>query len=71
MAKKSKAAPPAKVKVAILDEKDVFQGVTEIDPGQVTELHVLLPDGCDLPTGKYCWDRAMGAFMPNYTREDK
>jgi hypothetical protein len=44
------------VQVANLDADKVFQGVVDIPRADVTDAHVLLPRGCDLPPGKYRWD---------------
>jgi len=55
---------PAAVTVARLDAAGVYLGTEEIRADQVTDGHVPLPDGCDLPPGKYGWDRAKRAFVP-------
>lgn len=68
MAKKKTAAPPVMVQVARLDPDGVYLGAEEIEQGAVTAGHVVLPDGCDLPPGKYYWDDGLRAFMPLHTR---
>jgi len=52
------------VAVARLDADGVYHGTDEIPDDQVTDDHVLLPDGCDLPLGKYAWDRDKASFVP-------
>lgn len=56
--------PPAAVTVARLDAAGVYLGTEQIPADQVTADHVQLPDGCDLPPGKYGWDRDKRAFVP-------
>lgn len=56
------------VQVARLDADGVYQGIDLIEQGAVTQQHVLLPDGCDLPPGKYYWDEGLRAFMPGHTK---
>ena len=53
-----------KIIVAKLDADGIYHGMDAIPADQVTADHVCLPDGCDLPHGKYFWDRAQGSFMP-------
>lgn len=66
-----KASPlSTKVKVAKLDANSIFQGVEEIDGTQVTPDHVHLPRGCDLPPGKYRWDKPRKTFVPLDTPEE-
>ncbi len=60
MAKKA----PNKVIVAKLDARDVFIGTEELEKAKVTPMHVVLPDGCDLPPNKYRWDRGRKSFVP-------
>jgi hypothetical protein len=43
-------------KIAILDSNGVYHGIEEIHPDNMQSHHVELPDGCDLPPGKYRWD---------------
>lgn len=64
MPKKEQAAPPSMVQIALLDADGVYQGIGEIDESEVTQEHVMLPDGCDLPVGKYFWDDVNKTFMP-------
>jgi hypothetical protein len=52
------------VQVAILDADGIYQGAEHIAESQVTDAHVLLPDGCDLPPGRYRWEHELKAFMP-------
>lgn len=52
------------VAVARIDADSVYQGIDMIAADQVGEDHVLLPDGCDLPPGRYAWDKAAATFMP-------
>lgn len=55
---------PPTVAVARLDADGVYHGIDQIAVDQVSDDHVLLPDGCDLPPGKYFWDRTAKSFMP-------
>lgn len=55
---------PPTVAVAILDSAGVYHGIEQIPADRVTDDHVLLPDGCDLPLGRYFWDRDQATFMP-------
>jgi hypothetical protein len=55
---------PATVAVAKLDADGVYQGLDAIPVADVTDTHVLLPDGCDLPPGKYLWSREKSTFLP-------
>jgi hypothetical protein len=55
---------PRRMQVARLDADGVFQGVEEIDLAQLTVDHVPLPDGCDLPPGRYRWLPERQAFWP-------
>jgi hypothetical protein len=59
------------VKVAILDEKNIYQGIEEIEASAVTEAHVKLPRGCDLPVGEYFWEPTNKAFLPLYVKGNK
>ena len=52
-------------KVAVLDEDGVYQGMQDIPLSALTPDHVHLPDGCDLPPGRYWWDAKNKTFMPN------
>lgn len=49
---------------ALLDERDVYLGVVEIDPDAATDRHLLEICDCDLPPGEYRWDREQHAFVP-------
>lgn len=55
--------PASKVLVAHLDAEDVYWGTAEITPEEVTSDHVPLPNGCDLPPGRYKWDKAAHTFV--------
>lgn len=55
---------PPTVAVARFDAAGVYQGIEQIPADQVTDNHVPLPDGCDLPSGRYFWDRDKATFMP-------
>ena len=53
------------IKVAKLDAAGVFQGVGEV--AKLTDLHLPLDQiggECDLPPGKYRWDRQRKTFVP-------
>lgn len=50
--------------IAVLDEDGVYQGLREIPLNDLAPDHVHLPDGCDLPPGRYKWDADVKAFMP-------
>lgn len=52
------------VAVARLDAAGIYQGIDIVAADQVGEDQVLLHDGCDLPPGKYAWDRAAATFVP-------
>ena len=52
-----------KVTVARLDAFGIYQGIDEICDADLTDAHVQLPNGCDLPHGKYRWDKTRGAFV--------
>lgn len=56
-------APPD-IAVARLDAAGVYQGIDTIKLCQLTPEHVPLPDGCDLPPGRYFWDREKATFLP-------
>lgn len=56
--------PPALIAVARLDAEGIYQGIDLIPADQVAADHVPLPDGCDLPPGRYAWDRAQKTFAP-------
>lgn len=58
------------VQVARLDANSIYQGVDEIDPGELTDSHVHLPNGCDLPPGKHRWDVQQKTFVPLQQGED-
>lgn len=66
MAKKKAPIAPAKVQVARLDENGIYHGIDQIAPEDMTDQHVHLPDGCDLPPGKYRWDSNIKAFLPRH-----
>jgi hypothetical protein len=59
------------VKVAIFDDKRIYQGITEIPVSELTEAHVALPRGCDRPACKYFWEPSVKAFLPLYTKGNK
>jgi hypothetical protein len=59
------------VKVAIFDDKRIYQGITEIPVSELTEAHVKLPRGCDLPVGEYFWEPTNKAFLPLYVKGNK
>jgi len=61
--KKPKATPVAMVQVAQLDDNGVYHGLIHVAESDITDAHVLLPDGCDLPPNKYYWDREQGTFV--------
>jgi hypothetical protein len=64
MAKKEdKQQPPDMVQIAQLDANDIYQGVQEIDKSMLTDAHVLLPNGCDLPPGTHRWNRDHRTFV--------
>lgn len=50
--------------VAKLDADGVYQGVDAIPSSAVTDEHVPLPGGCDLPPGRYFWSREKSTFLP-------
>ena len=52
-----------KVQVARLDANGIYQGIDEIDADDLTETHVHLPNGCDLPPGTYRWDNDRKTFI--------
>lgn len=52
------------VQVAKLDAADTYLGLEMLPADQITADHVQLPDGCDLPPGKYYWDRSASTFLP-------
>lgn len=43
-------------KIAKLDQSGVYQGIEEVAEKNLQPHHVELPDGCDLPHGKYKWN---------------
>jgi hypothetical protein len=56
-----------KVQVARLDANHIYQGIDEIDADELTDRHVRLPNGCDLPPGlhRFDWDqRTFVALQP-------
>lgn len=64
--KKSKIIQESKMAcVAVLDEAGVYQGMQDIPLSALTPDHIHLPDGCDLPPGRYWWDEKNKTFMPN------
>lgn len=52
------------VAVARLDADGVYQGIDMIAEDLAGEDHVLLLDGCDLPSGRYAWDKSAATFVP-------
>jgi hypothetical protein len=64
--RKTKAKPVIEemVTVAILDANKIYLGMEQIKKSELTPSHVQLPDGCDLPVGKYGWNSLHGMFMP-------
>ena len=42
--------------IAKLDENNIYHGIEEIEDDALQPHHVELPDGCDLPPGKYKWE---------------
>lgn len=62
--KKTKAVIEELVTVAIIDSAGIYHGMEQIKKSDVTSTHVQLPDGCDLPPGKYGWDQKHNCFMP-------
>lgn len=63
MAKKKQAVEM--ISVAILDEQGFYQGVQHIAESELTDAHVQVPPDCDLPIGKYYWDKQRKTFMPD------
>lgn len=55
---------PTTILVAVLDASDVYMGTASKPAADLTPDDVPLPAGCDLPPGRYRWDRAQGCFMP-------
>ena len=51
------------VTVATLDAGDLYQGTQEISEDELTDAHIHLPNGCDLPIGKYRFDRERKTFI--------
>jgi hypothetical protein len=54
-------------KALLLDERDVFVALVEVEDADLTERHVdLRPHGgdCDRPVGEYRWNRATKALEP-------
>lgn len=43
------------LRAALLDGRDIYQGIVEIEPGQLTDRHLPQIAECDLPVGKYQW----------------
>jgi hypothetical protein len=54
---------PATVTVAVLDAAGIYQGTAQIAEADLTEEHVRLDDGCDLPPDAYRWDRDRRTFI--------
>lgn len=52
------------MQVALLDAADVYLGTELLPADRITPAHVRLPDGCDLPPGKYYWARTANSFLP-------
>lgn len=50
--------------VARLNSEGVYYGIDVILKQDLTDHHVHLPHGCDLPPGKYRWDFNKKAFVP-------
>lgn len=53
-----------KTLIAMLGFGGVYLGTQEIDADSLEPGHVHLPDGCDLPSGKYRWDADRKTFVP-------
>lgn len=49
---------------ALLNEADVYLGMADVAPDQVTDRYLTEITECDLEPGRYRWDRATGAFVP-------
>ena len=65
MTKKSKQPEkPKTTRVAVLDDTGVYQGMQDIPLADLTPDHIHLPDGCDLPPGRYRWDSENKTFIP-------
>jgi hypothetical protein len=41
--------------IAKLDENNIYHGIEEIEDDALQPHHIELPEGCDLPPGKYQW----------------
>ncbi len=63
------APSPQTVFIAQFDADGLYSGMAEIDAAGLTDDHVALPTGCDLPPGRYRWDKAAAAFV--YAGEPK
>jgi hypothetical protein len=56
-------APAPLTPVARLDADGLFDGLDHLPESEITEDHIVLPDGCDLPPGQYRWDRERQSFI--------
>lgn len=52
-----------KTTIAQLDANGIYQGTAEINESDLTEAHVHLPQGCDLPVGQHRWDVEHKTFV--------
>ncbi len=62
-------APAPLIPVARLDADGLYAGLDHLPASEITEDHIVLRDGCDLPPGQYRWDRARQSFIPAGTPE--
>ena len=42
--------------IAKLDEKNIYQGIEEIEDDALQPHHIEVPHDCDLAAGRYMWD---------------
>lgn len=56
--------------IAQIDANGIYRGIVEINESDLTEAHVHLPHGCDLPAGQYRWDAEKKTFMPLQSGEE-
>ncbi|MCS7002800.1 MAG: hypothetical protein NZ518_08125 [Dehalococcoidia bacterium] len=52
------------VRCALLDERDVYLGMVEVEEDRLTDRHLPEITDCDLPRGEYRWDREARTFVP-------
>lgn len=55
--------PVPLIPVARLDADGLYAGLDHLPEAEITEDHIVLPDGCDLPPGQYRWDRERQSFI--------